>query len=62
MAVKINMDMPKSCELCRLSYDTWKCDYSPSTKLMCAVLHREVRQYGGAKDEHCPLQEVKEDK
>lgn len=53
------MEMPKSCEFCRLSYDTWKCDYSPNTKLMCAVLHREVRKYGGAKDEHCPLQEGK---
>ena len=59
MAVKIEMDMPKSCELCRLSYDTWRCDYSTNTKLICAVLHREVVKYGGAKYEHCPLKECK---
>jgi hypothetical protein len=56
MAVKIEMEMPKSCRECKF-YEFISSDY---TKVYCPVIGYWTHSKKGERSLECPLQEVKE--
>ena len=54
MAVKIDMDMPKSCSECRFLYDGYAC--MASEEILC---HLTDNEFNRKRHPKCPLKEIK---